>query len=141
MTNKFKPSDSMTEMDAEWQRRVVVGTLATLKEAKPAKMLCGQLKEKIKAAHETFNLALDKMEARHSARSACAVVVGAATWRTGKLFRLVETEEQRLRLRKKQAPRLARLAMESLATRDVLNYGMNRCLAKSNHFYSRAGAT
>lgn len=67
-----------------------------LESLKPSRVLAGQLKEKIREAHEHLAKSLEKLETVH-------------------VSRLGQSEEQRLALRKRHAPRLARLSMESLA--------------------------
>ena len=77
-----------------------------------AKSVCSQIKERLKYSHETFSAALKQLEARHSGR-------------------LERTEEQRFRVRKVHAPRVARLALESTSFKDMLVYGN-----VSNHLFS-----
>ena len=69
-----------------------------------AKSICAQIKDRLKHSHETFAAALKQLEARHSGR-------------------LEKTEEQRLKVRKIYAPKVARLALESTSLRDYIIYG------------------
>ena len=65
-----------------------------------------QVKDRLREAHDSFASAMRALETRHSER-------------------LERTEEQRLRVRKQLAPRVARLALESVSIRDVLLFGMS----------------
>ena len=105
LSRSTRPGHRLDPNDPDWRARVVRETLERLQSLKPSKVLASQLCEKIRAAHEQLNGALEALESVHSQR-------------------LMRTEEQRLALRKKHAPRLARLTMESLALKDVLNFGM-----------------
>ena len=69
-----------------------------------AKSICSQIKDRLKNSHEHFSSALKQLEARHSGR-------------------LERTEEQRLKVRKIHAPKVARLALESVSLRDFIVYG------------------
>ena len=69
-----------------------------------AKSIAGQIKERLNRSHEAFATALRHLELRHC----------------GRLDRI---EEQRLKLRKVHAPRLAKLALESTSLRDTVMYG------------------
>jgi receptor-interacting serine/threonine-protein kinase 5 len=69
-----------------------------------AKSIAGQIKERLNKSHEAFAAALKQLETRHS----------------GRLDRI---EEQRLKLRKVHAPRLAKLALESTSLRDIVLHG------------------
>ena len=71
-----------------------------------ARSVCSQIKERLKQSHETFAIALRQLEARHSGR-------------------LEKTEEQRLRLRKVFAPRVAKLVLESTSMKDYILFGRN----------------
>lgn len=72
-----------------------------------AKSIASQIRERLNRSHEAFAAALKQLEARH----------------TGRLDRI---EEQRLKMRKVHAPRVAKLALESTSLRDTILYGMKR---------------
>uniref|UniRef100_A0A914ULV0 Dual serine/threonine and tyrosine protein kinase n=1 Tax=Plectus sambesii TaxID=2011161 RepID=A0A914ULV0_9BILA len=98
-------SKSDAPNDAAWRRNIASGTLERLARVKLAKVLCTQFRTRIKTSHDVFLSALDKLDNYHNTR-------------------LMKAENQRLKLRKQHAPKLARLTMESLAHRDSLAYGM-----------------
>ena len=69
-----------------------------------AKSIAAQIKERLNKSHDAFATALKQLESRHTGR-------------------LNSIEEQRLKLRKVHAPRLAKLALESTSLRDNVLYG------------------
>ena len=69
-----------------------------------AKSICAQIKERLQQSHTSFANALKQLETRHSGR-------------------LEKTEEQRLKMRKIHAPKVARLALESTSMKDFILYG------------------
>lgn len=71
---------------------------------------------RLKHSHEIFNVALKQLETRHSGR-------------------LERTEEQRLRVRKIYAPRVARLALESTSLRDYILFGKLKRYENTYPFY------
>ncbi|KAK7488579.1 hypothetical protein BaRGS_00020196 [Batillaria attramentaria] len=99
------PWKSPPVVDSEWKRKVAAEMLSSLSEARLAKSIAGQIKERLNKSHEQFAASLKQLELRH----------------TGRLDRI---EEQRLKLRKVHAPRLAKLALESTSLRDTVLYGM-----------------
>ncbi|KAL8595249.1 hypothetical protein ACOMHN_043401 [Nucella lapillus] len=99
------PWKSPPEVDGEWKKKVATEMLSSLSEARLAKSIAGQIKDRLNRSHEAFATALRQLEMRH----------------TGRLDRI---EEQRLKLRKIHAPRLAKLALESTSLRDNVMYGM-----------------
>lgn len=99
------PWKSPPMVDSEWKRRVAAEMLNSLSEARLAKSIASQIRERLNRSHEAFAAALKQLEARH----------------TGRLDRI---EEQRLKMRKVHAPRVAKLALESTSLRDTILYGM-----------------
>ncbi|XP_064632295.1 dual serine/threonine and tyrosine protein kinase-like isoform X2 [Lineus longissimus] len=93
------------KVDADWKKSVASDMVDSLSESKLAKSICSQIKERLKNSHEAFSSALRGLDVRHSGR-------------------LEKTEEQRLRVRKIHAPRVARMALESISLRDMIMYGM-----------------
>ncbi|KAG8199777.1 hypothetical protein JTE90_000870 [Oedothorax gibbosus] len=92
-------------IDADWKRRVASDMLMSLSESKLARSICWQFRERLRASHEQFAASLRHLEAMHSGR-------------------LERTEEQRLKVRKLHAPKLAKFALESTSLRDIILYGM-----------------
>lgn len=92
-------------IDADWKRRVAYDMLMSLSESRLARSICSQFRERLKASHDQFAASLRHLEAMHSGR-------------------LERTEEQRLKVRKLHAPRLAKFALESTSLRDTILYGM-----------------
>jgi receptor-interacting serine/threonine-protein kinase 5 len=93
--------------DAAWRRQICTNVLDRIIRANIARMLCAQLRATIRHSHEQFQTAISNLDNYHSSR-------------------LINAENQRLKLRKQHAPKLARLTMESMAHRDALMYGMPR---------------
>lgn len=96
-------------MDGSWRRSVAsdILKLNLVCQKQLAQTLCGQLREKLKASHESFVVALRHLEAHHNER-------------------LERTGEQGFRLRKIHAPRLARLALETSSIIDFLQNGTTK---------------
>uniref|UniRef100_A0A2L2Y4N0 Dual serine/threonine and tyrosine protein kinase n=1 Tax=Parasteatoda tepidariorum TaxID=114398 RepID=A0A2L2Y4N0_PARTP len=92
-------------IESEWKRRVAYDMLMSLSESRLARSICAQFRERLRASHEQFGASLRHLEAMHSGR-------------------LERTEEQRLKVRKLHAPKLAKFALESTSLRDVMLYGM-----------------
>jgi len=99
------PWKSSPVVNTEWKRKVAQDMLSSLSEARLAKSIASQIKERLNKSHESFLAALRQLETRH-------------------LGRLDKIEEHRLKLRKVHAPRLAKLALESTSLRDVILNGM-----------------
>ncbi|KAH7645034.1 dual specificity protein kinase-like protein [Dermatophagoides farinae] len=91
-------------IDAEWKRKVSADLLDNLSEAKLAKCICTQFREKLKLAHETFLNSLANLE-------------------TTLVTRLKEIDHRRQQVRKNDAPLFARLALESTSFIDAILYG------------------
>lgn len=75
-----------------------------------AKSICNQIKERLKQSHDTFASALKQLESRHGSR-------------------MEKTEEQRMKVRKVYAPRVARLALETTSLKDMILFGRPLLLA------------
>jgi len=69
-----------------------------------AKNISSQIKERLNRSHDAFSGALRQLEQKHSGR-------------------LDKIEEERLKLRKVHAPRVAKMALESTSLKDVILYG------------------
>ncbi|OTF73247.1 dual specificity protein kinase-like protein [Euroglyphus maynei] len=91
-------------IDSEWKRKVSADLLDNLSEAKLAKCICTQFREKLKLAHETFLNSLSNLE-------------------TTLITRLKEIDHRRQQVRKNDAPLFARLALESTSFIDAILYG------------------
>ena len=70
-----------------------------------AKSISSQIKDRLNKSHESFSSALKQLETKHCGR-------------------LDKIEEDRLKLRKYHAPRVAKLALESTSLKDHILYGM-----------------
>ncbi|XP_022257624.1 dual serine/threonine and tyrosine protein kinase-like isoform X2 [Limulus polyphemus] len=92
-------------IDEAWKRKVAVDMLASLNESRLASSICTQIQDQLKASHEQFATSVQRLESMHSAR-------------------LKYTKEQRLKVRKMYAPKIARCALESTSLRDVVLFGM-----------------
>ncbi|GFS69497.1 hypothetical protein NPIL_611421 [Nephila pilipes] len=92
-------------IDSEWKRKVAHDMLMSLSESRLARSICSQFRERLRASHDQFAASLRHLEAMHSGR-------------------LERTEEQRLKVRKLHAPKLAKFALESTSLRDIILYGM-----------------
>lgn len=99
------PWNSQPKIDVEWKKRLATDMLSNLSEARLAKSISGQIKERLNKSHDAFATALRQLEQRHS----------------GRLDRI---EEERLKLRKIHAPKVAKLALESTSIKDVILHGM-----------------
>jgi len=99
----YLPWSTVPAVDEQWRRLVAGDMLDSLCQSRLAKVVCAQLRERLKSAHDSFANALRNLEAHHNER-------------------LEKTEEQGFRLRKVHAPRLARLALETSSIIDCLLY-------------------
>ena len=90
----------------------MAGTLSKHNKAKKkvflycrlAKSISSQIKDRLNKSHEAFSHALRQLEMKHSGR-------------------LDKIEEDRLKLRKVYAPRVAKVALESTSLKDVISHG------------------
>lgn len=79
-----------------------------------AKSISSQIKDRLNKSHESFATALKMLESRHSGR-------------------LDKIEEERLKMRKIHAPRVAKLALESTSLRDVVLNGNGGYYLSASH--------
>jgi hypothetical protein len=70
-----------------------------------AKSISSQIKDRLNKSHEAFLSALKQLEMKHCGR-------------------LDKIEEERLKLRKVHAPRVAKVALESTSLKDLILHGM-----------------
>ncbi|XP_064606414.1 dual serine/threonine and tyrosine protein kinase-like [Liolophura sinensis] len=99
------PWKTPPKVDNEWKKKVATDMLASLSASRLAKSISSQIKDRLSKSHESFATALKMLESRHSGR-------------------LDKIEEERLKMRKIHAPRVAKLALESTSLRDVVLHGM-----------------
>ena len=99
------PGKAPPKVDGSWKQKVAQDMLTSLSETRLAKHICSQFKMRLYKSHEAFTTSIRVLEANHTGR-------------------LEKTEEQRMKVRKAYAPRVARLALESTSLRDVVLYGM-----------------
>ena len=69
-----------------------------------AKSISSQIKDRLNKSHDAFSQALRQLESKHSGR-------------------LDKIEEDRLKLRKVYAPRVAKVALESTSLKDWILHG------------------
>lgn len=89
----------------DWKRKVALEVLSNLNLARLSRSICGQFKDKLKQSHDQFAHAIRQLEQLH-------------------LEKRKRTEQQRLNLRKCFAPKIARMALESICLKDLINHGM-----------------
>ena len=82
---------------------VIDGLLSDLRSV--SRSICVQFRERVESSHKSFLIGLRNLEQLHS-------------------LRMARLEEERIRIRKVLAPRLARLALESTSLKDLLMHGM-----------------
>lgn len=87
-----------------WRRRVALHTTNSLSPHRLARVICGQILERLSVAHEKYQSALTTLESTLTGR-------------------LHHTEDVKLAIRKKYAPAFARLCLESTSMCDLLMYG------------------
>ncbi|XP_014474429.1 PREDICTED: dual serine/threonine and tyrosine protein kinase isoform X2 [Dinoponera quadriceps] len=95
-------------LDMAWRKKVTVDVLNSLSAARLARTISTQFKEKLKSSHDTFQDAMDSLENYYSGN-------------------LERTEEQRVAIRKYHAPKLAKLALESMSMMDTVRFGVPQC--------------
>lgn len=96
---------TQTQCNLQWQLQIVTDMLNSLSCSRLAKAICTQFSEHVKSSHEGFQSAIRSLENQLSGQ-------------------LEHTEEQRITIRKKHAPKFARLALESTSLCDLLRWGM-----------------
>ncbi|GJQ66842.1 hypothetical protein Trydic_g18598 [Trypoxylus dichotomus] len=99
------PACAQPQFDKEWQTQVVMELLDSLSSSKLAKTISQQFQEHVKLSHEAFYTAMRFIENQLSGQ-------------------LEQTEEQRIAIRKRHAPRFARFALESTSLCDLVRWGM-----------------
>lgn len=99
------PWKSPPTVTKEWKRKVASDMLCSLNENRLAKTICNQIQSRLKNSHQTFSAALRQLEFKHSGR-------------------LIKTEDRRVKVRKVFAPKVARLALESVSMKDFIVHGM-----------------
>ena len=99
------PGQAPPRVDGAWKRKVAQDMLTSLSETRLAKHICSQFRMRLMKSHEAFATSMRILEAHHSGR-------------------LEKTEEQRMRVRKCYAPKVARLALMSKSLGDVVTHGM-----------------
>ncbi|KAG5892847.1 hypothetical protein JTB14_022170 [Gonioctena quinquepunctata] len=98
-------SSSQVQCNFQWQLQVANNMIDRLSAFKLAKTISLQFKEHVRSSHETFQSAIRSLEHQLSGQ-------------------LEQTEEQRIAIRKRHAPRFARLTLESTSLCDRIRYGM-----------------
>ena len=98
------PWNASPKLDEEWKVLIASNMLNSLSESKLAKILCNQMKERLKTSHNLFTNSLKLLEAKHTGR-------------------LEKNEENQTLIRKILAPKFAKLCLESTSLRDYVLYG------------------
>ncbi|XP_068624701.1 dual serine/threonine and tyrosine protein kinase-like [Battus philenor] len=96
--------DACCVLSPVWRRQVALHTIHSLSPQRLARIISGQILERLSVAHETYQSALTSLE-------------------TALANRLHHTEDVKLAIRKKYAPSFARLCLESTSMCDLLMYG------------------
>lgn len=99
------PWKNPPEINSEWKRKVATDMLSGLNEAKLARSIAGQIKERLHNSHVAFAAAIHQLDRKHSGR-------------------LDLIQARIFKLRKVHAPCLAKLALESTSLRDMVLFGM-----------------
>ena len=89
----------------EYKAAVARNVLTSLNETKIARNYCQQFRATLQESHEQFMQAMKVLEHRQ-------------------VMKLEKNEERRMQVRKNLAPKIARLAMDSLSLRDLSLFGM-----------------
>ncbi|CAG5019502.1 unnamed protein product [Parnassius apollo] len=96
--------DACCVLSPVWRRQVALHTIHSLSPQRLARIISGQILERLSVAHERYQCALSSLE-------------------TALANRLHHTEDVKLAIRKKYAPAFARLCLESTSMCDLLMYG------------------
>lgn len=99
------PGKSSPVINSEWKKNVAADVIQCISESRLAKNICSQFRTRLMRSHEAFTQSLRLLEMRHCGR-------------------LEKKEEQRMRLRKIFAPRVARCVLDSTSLRDLVLFGM-----------------
>ncbi|XP_033109884.1 dual serine/threonine and tyrosine protein kinase-like, partial [Anneissia japonica] len=102
---KTMPWKYPPKVDAEWQKKVVLEMISSLSESKLAKSMTSQFRNRLQHSHDAFSASLKQLELRHFGR-------------------LEKKKEQRMKVRKVHAPKLARLALDCTSLRDTVLFGV-----------------
>ena len=99
------PGQISPTIDASWKRKIAADVIRCISESRLAKNICSQFRTRLIRSHDAFSQSLRVLEMRHNGR-------------------LEKTEEQRMKLRKVFAPRVARCVLDSTSLRDLVLCGM-----------------
>lgn len=94
-----------SNIDINWKRKVASDMLTSLSATRLARSICAQFRDRLKTSHEQFTASLRQLESMHSGR-------------------LQRTEEQKIKVKKMYAPKIARYALESTSLRDLVLFGV-----------------
>ncbi|XP_043188309.1 dual serine/threonine and tyrosine protein kinase-like [Amphibalanus amphitrite] len=92
-------------VDALWRRKVATEMLDNINELRLSRVICSQLRDRLRRAHEAFVRSIGRLEAQLDGR-------------------LEQTERDRLRMKKLHAPHVARLALQAAAYVDAARFGV-----------------
>ncbi|XP_037087646.1 dual serine/threonine and tyrosine protein kinase-like [Pollicipes pollicipes] len=98
-------------VDALWRRRVATEMLDNINELRLSRIICSQLRERLRCAHEAFVHSIGRLEAQLAGQ-------------------LEQTERDRLRMKKQHAPHVARLALQAAAYVDSARFGVPQLSAE-----------
>jgi len=99
------PGKRSPVIDETWKRNIAADVILCISESRLAKNICSQFRTRLMRSHEAFTQSLRVLEMRHNGR-------------------LERKEDQRMKLRKVFAPRIARCVLDSTSLRDLVLYGM-----------------
>lgn len=99
------PGKRSPVVDAAWKKKIAAEVILCISESRLAKNICSQFRTRLIRSHEAFTQSMRVLEMRHTGR-------------------LEKKEEQRMKLRKVFAPRIARCVLDSTSLRDLVLHGM-----------------